>query len=260
MGFFRIAKMSRTLIAPLFLMFFSILFSSGCSSTAKDTNTAEGAFQAAEEYEKDEMYEEAIQKYSETKNKFPYSRYAVEAELRIADVQFKREAWIEAQNSYQLFKDLHPKHQQIAYVTYRLALSYFNQLPSTIDRDLSVAEKAIYHFDEIVKSFSNSEYVVDAKAKKVEARKMLGEKVLYIADFYFIRDMFDSALLRYEKLYREFNGEGFAPKALLGVGLCALETGDRAKAEQSLTQLIKEHAGAPEATRADEALRKHGIR
>lgn len=235
-------------------------FVSSCSSTTKDTNTPEGAFQAAEEYDKDELYEEALQKFSEVKNKYPYSRYATEAELRIADIHYKREAWIEAQNAYQLFKDLHPKHAKIAYVTHRLAMSYFNQLPSTIDRDLSVADKAILFFDDVIKNHSASEFISEAKEKRIEARKMQAEKVLYIAEFYYIRDIYDSALIRYESLLRDFSAEGFTPKALLGAGISALEEGERAKGEQYLNQLVKDFAGSSEAEKAASALGKYGLR
>lgn len=237
----------------------SVFVISGCSTAIKDTNTPEGAFRAAEEYENDEMYEEALTKYAEVKNKFPYSRYAVEAELRIADVHYKKETWIDAQNNYQLFKDLHPKHPRIAYATHRLAMSYFNQLPSTIDRDLSVAEKAILYFDEVTRNYGNTEFAAEAKEKKAEARKMLAEKVLYIAEFYFIRDIYDSALLRYEKLLNEFSAEGYAPKALLGAGISALEVGERARGEQYLSQLVKSHSGTAEADRAPGVLRNYGI-
>jgi outer membrane protein assembly factor BamD len=251
--------MSHSSVKSLLLSAFLLLSVVSCSSTVKDTNTPEGAFQAAEEYDKDELYDEALQKFSEVKNKYPYSRYAAEAELRIADIHYKREAWIEAQNAYQLFKDLHPKHPKIAYVTHRLAMSYFNQLPTTIDRDLTVADKAILFFDDVIKNYDKSEFVEEAKTKRAEARKMQGEKMLYIAEFYYIRDIYDSALLRYETLLKDFTAEGFAPKALLGAGISAFEIGERAKGEQYLNQLVKSHSGTAEAEKGEDALRKYGV-
>src|SRR4051812_20700491 len=93
----------------------------GCSSIDKiDASTPEGAYKLAEAYEKDERYDEAVQKYQDVRTKFPYSKLSTQAELKIADVNFKREAYAEAQASYQLFKDFHPKHAQIDYVTFRL--------------------------------------------------------------------------------------------------------------------------------------------
>ena len=81
-----------TLISALTLTGFSALISTGCSSIeTRDVSTPEGAYQSAEDFEKDERYEEAIAKYTDVKNKFPYSRFATLADLKIADIQFKQE-------------------------------------------------------------------------------------------------------------------------------------------------------------------------
>ncbi len=230
-----------------------------CSTTDKiDTSTPEGAYKLAEEFEKDERYEEAIQKFADIKNKNPYSRFAAMSELKIADLQYKRESYIEAQNAYQLFKDFHPKHPQIDYVTFRLAMSYFNQLPSSIDRDLTMAEKAILYFDEVINSYPASTYVAEAKQHKTEAMKMKAEKELYIAQFYFIRQMYDSALKRFEGLLDKFPGLGFESRALYGAAKCAFETGEKEKGKQFYNSLKSLYADSAEAKKADGEFRKYG--
>ncbi len=124
--------------------------------------------------------------------------------LRIADIHFEREDFIEAQNGYQYFKELHPTHPRIDYVTYQLGMSFFNQLPSTIDRDLQLAQKAILYFDEVTTSHSTSSYAAKAKEYKEKAVKMLAEKENYIAHFYFICDKYGSALGRYEEIIKTY--------------------------------------------------------
>ena len=224
---------------------------SGCSSMDKfDASTPEGAFKLAEEYEKDERFEESVAKYTDVKNKYPYSRFAVQSELKIADVQFKREAYIEAQFAYQTFKDLHPKHPQIDYVTFRLGLSYFNQLPSTIDRDLTLADKAILYFDEVMASYAQSPYAAEAKEKKAAARKMQAEKEIYIAEFYMRKKQYDSALSRYEGVVKSFADSGYDPAALLGAATAARSSGDRDKLSRYLRLLYKQHPNSDEAQRA----------
>ena len=82
----------------------SLLFS-GCSTTEKfDSTTASGAYNLAEKYEKDERYEEALALFTEVKNKHPYSKYAVEAKLKIAEIEYTRENFVEAQTAYSVFK------------------------------------------------------------------------------------------------------------------------------------------------------------
>ena len=247
------------LIGILPLVFGAAVFVSGCSSADKyDTSTAEGAFKQAEEYAKDERYEEAIAKFTDVKNKHPYSRFATSAELKIADLQYEREAFIEAQNAYQLFKEFHPKHSQIDYVTFRLGMSYFKQLPSTIDRDLGVAEKAILYFDEVVNSFSTSKHVEEAKTKRREALNMLAEKEIYIANFYAKRRKFDSALKRYEAVLKRYPNLGYDAPALYGAARSAFKAGERDRGIQHLRNLYSLFPNSDQAHKARGEFEKLG--
>jgi outer membrane protein assembly factor BamD len=244
-----------------FLILFSFLavLWSGCSTAEKaDVSTPDGAFKVAEEYEKDDRYEEAIQKFQDVKNKFPYSRFATQAELRVADLQYKREAYIESQSAYQLFKDFHPKHPQIAYVTFRLAMSYYNQLPSTTDRDLTLADKAILYFSEVINSYPTSEYVTEAKAKKEESLHMLADKEMYIARFYVKQEQCDSALKRFAFVLKTYPNLGFDPAALFGAARCAFETGEKERGVQYEKSLISLYPNSDEAKRAPSEFARYG--
>lgn len=226
----------------------------------KDQNTPEGLFEYAEQLEKDDRYEESIQKFQEVKNKHPYSKLATTSELRVADIYYKRETFIEAQAAYQIFKELHPRHPSSDYVTFRLGMSYFMQLPSTIDRDLGQAHKAILYFEELVRAYPQSQHIEEANKKRVEARRMLADKELYIADFYFKREHFQSALPRYEKVLTLYSTEGVEPKALVGAGLAAARSGDLEKGSKYLNRLLDTHPESEEAKVAKEAKNQYGIR
>ncbi len=241
----------------LTLCFISLVFLASCSSMdeSTDPSTAEGAFKSAQALEKDDRFEEAIIKYQEVKNQHPYSKYANLAELAIADVHFKREAYIEAQGAYQLFKDFHPKHPKIDYVTYRLGLSFFMQLPATIDRDLSIAEKAILYFSEVQKSYPNSSYVKEAKQNRIDCLKMLAEKELYIADFYFKRESWKSALGRYEDMLRVYSKLGYDARAIYGAAVSAHKAGERTKTQQYLKRLLNQYPTSTEAKKARQEIK-----
>lgn len=230
------------------LLLMGLAFSSlsACSSKDKSSDTAEGAYAIAQEFDKDELWERAISKYQEVKNKYPYSKYATLAELAIADCHYKDEAFPEAQVSYQAFKDLHPKHPQIDYVTHRLGMSFFKQLPSTIDRDLTLASSAILYFDEVINQFPNSTLIAEAKDKKSEAYKMLAQKEQYVADFYFKSEQYDSALGRYELLLKKYPGLGFDAKALSQAAISASRLGEPEKAHKYVEELEKRFANSDE--------------
>lgn len=232
----RVNKLSSTILL-LVISSISVLIS--CSSADKKSDEAEGAYAIAQEYDAEERYEEAIRRYQEIKNKFPYSKYATMSELAMADAYFKQESFTEAQVAYQSFKDLHPKHPQIDYVTFRLALSIFKQLPPTTDRDLTLATSAILYFDELISQFPKSTHVGEAKDKRAETLKMLASKESYIAEFYFIREKYDSALVRYDGLLKKYPGLGYDAQALANAAIAAKKIGEEGRSNRYLSELEK---------------------
>ncbi len=205
----------------------------------KNSDTPEGAFAIAENFEKDEMYEESIRRYTDVKNRFPYSSYATKAELAIADVYYKQESFLESQLAYQNFRELHPTATNIDYVVFKIGMSFYSQLPNTIDRDLSSAHSAISTFEELLRKYPQSAHAVEAKENQNKAYQMLAEKEKYIADFYFKRGNFESALTRYENLLKKYSGQGFEANSLLKAGLAAKKLGQDKKAKD-LYLVLKE--------------------
>jgi outer membrane protein assembly factor BamD len=247
--------MSRVILTILFLVSVASALS-GCSSADKHADSPEGSYALAQQFDKDERYDEAIKHYQDLKNKFPYSRYATMSELAIADDYFKQESYPEAQVAYQAFKDMHPKHPQVDYVTYKLAMSFFNQLPSTVDRDLSLAKSAILYFDEVLTQYPNSQYASECRDKKIATLKMLAGKEQYIADFYYKRSKYDSALLRYDDLLNKYPNLGFDEKALSRAAICAARSGEPDKAKKYLSTLESKFPKSGEISAARRAINK----
>jgi outer membrane protein assembly factor BamD len=228
--------MLRVISYFLFSLYLSLFFT-GCSSSEKKETTPEGMLARAQEYEKDERFEESIRRYQEVRSKFPYSPQALEAELAVGDVYYKQESYPEAQTAYQSFRDLHPKHPKIAYVYFRYAMSLYMQMPETVDRDMSLAPDTILAFSEVLKKFPQSEYVKEAQEKKSELIRKMAEKEMYVGDFYFKHKTYDSALGRYEYVIKEYSGIGFDEKALIRAAYSAYKIGDPNKARKYVSQL-----------------------
>jgi outer membrane protein assembly factor BamD len=238
--------MNTKILKLLFIFVIASVFSS-CSSDEKAADTPEAAFKIAQDYEKADRYTVAIQRYNDVKNRFPYSSLATEAELAVADVHFKAEDYVDAQIAYQNFREFHPKHPKSDYVVFRIGLSYYQQLPETIDRDLTLANDAIYNFSELIKKYPNSTFFAEASDYRRKAFIMLNEKELYIADFYFKEKIFDSALLRYESSYNKFNGFGLDPRSLAGAIKSARAVGNPTKEKQYSDILLSKFSESPEA-------------
>ena len=167
----------------LSLLLFLLL---ACSSDKPDGKTeAEILYKEAQELIEAERYILATEKLNQIKTQHPYSFYATPAELLQADVLFNQENYVEAAAAYLLFRDFHPRHEKIPYVVYRIAESYYKQIPDTIDRDLEPALESIKYYEEISLKYGESSYKKDAEERINSGKKMLRQKDLYIADFYF---------------------------------------------------------------------------
>jgi outer membrane protein assembly factor BamD len=244
----------------LILSFITALSIIGCSTTDNlDTQSAEKAFKDAKSYEDDERYEEALKRYDDIKNRFPYSQYSKESDLRIAEVYYKKEDYQAAASAYSNFKFLYPNHPQIPYVSFQLGMSYFQQLPSTIDRDLSKGAQAITEFDIVINKYGSSEYAVKAQEKKKATQDMLAEKETYIADFYFKREKYLSALHRYEGIMKMPAPVALSAKAYLRAAICAFETSEFSHGKDYLNELSQKYGSSDEAKQISSVEKKYGV-
>ncbi len=186
----------------LLIVFMTLL---GCSiSRPKGKTEAEVLYKEAQELIEDGRYLLAIEKLNTIRSKYPYSYFATHAELLNADVLFAQQNYAEAAAAYIVFKDFHPKYKRLAYVIWRIGESFFNQLPSTYDRDLSSGIEAIKYFRDLIRLYPKSDYAKKAKKKISFCQKQLELKERYIADFYYKTDIYDSARFRYLKILNDY--------------------------------------------------------
>jgi outer membrane protein assembly factor BamD len=191
----------KTLNRILVFILFSLLVS--CSTERpKGATEAEILFKEAKELISKSRYIQASEKLNAIRSQYPYSFYATPAELLQADVLFAQESYAEAASAYILFRDFHPKYNEIGYVIFRISESFYLQLPSTFDRDLSAGVEAIKYYNELLQNYSNTEYVKDASARIAKIEDMLEKKQIYIADFYYKTKDYDAAKSRYEEILK----------------------------------------------------------
>jgi outer membrane protein assembly factor BamD len=217
--------------------------------------TAKQNFDAGEKSLEEHRNNEAIKFFEHVKAKYPYSKYAVLAELKIADAHFAREKWLEAADAYRIFVRFHPRHEQVAYASFRGAVAYYREidediplLPKSREKDQSATRDAIRAFDDYLQRFPNDEHAVEAKEMRLKARTKLADSDLYAAEFYAQREKWKGAIGRYNRIATEFSDTELAPAALLTAGDMAREKlADTGTARGLYERLLKEHPQAREA-------------
>lgn len=228
---------------------FVILFIISSCSGIKELDTAQSLYKAGIKASKSGYSETALYHFKKLKSQFPYSKLSIQADLAIADVFYDRESFLEAEAAYKVFKDFHPKTKP-DYIAFKLAMSIYKQLPDTVDRDISLAFRAIGYFNEVIKSYPKSLFRKKALAKRKNAVKKLAEKELYIANFYLKRKIYISSLPRYEKILKKYPNMGFNSKALYGAAVSAYKLNKKSKARSYLGALKKNHSSNSEYKKA----------
>jgi outer membrane protein assembly factor BamD len=174
------------------------------------------------------------------KSRFPYSKYAVLAELRLADAEFGAEQYLEAIDSYRLFIKFHPTHEMVAngYATFRIGEAYYKQLPGdfwlfppSYEKDQSSTEDAVNELKSFLDKYPESPYKPKAKEILIKVGKRLADHEWYVARYYWDRGKPMGTVLRLRRLLERYRGVGYDEEALwlLGRAYVAVAMPDRAK-------------------------------
>jgi len=199
----RIYKMKKCLILGLFVVFLS-----GCSLFEESSQMNKSAQQLAAEgaaafMNKD--YNDAVKAYTDLKDWYPFSKYAILAELKTADAHFHLEEYDEAIVAYEGFEKMHPRNEAVPYVINQIGMCWFKQI-DTVDRDSSPAENAMAQFHRLLNQFPDNELAEEAAIHIEACINNIAGHELYVADYYYKTEEYQAALKRYQHIVEFYSG------------------------------------------------------
>jgi outer membrane protein assembly factor BamD len=147
------------------------------------------------------------------KSRFPDSKYALEAEIKVGDAYYQKKEYLLAAETYQLFTKLHPTSDKLDYVYYRIGLSYLHATPKKIDRDQEHLPEAIDGFAIVANQFPDSPYAKAAKSKYNEARRKVAQRHFYVGRFYYKWGEYKAAIPRFQEVYERYPDLGLDESA-----------------------------------------------
>jgi outer membrane protein assembly factor BamD len=229
----------------LLILFMLLLFA--CRSTPevpKDIGTDEQAFTRAMELYRKKNYYDAKPAFTELRDKFPLSPYAVIAELRLADIHYFKEEYVEAIHFYEEFKRLHPSNPDVPYAIYQLGMCHFKQL-ETFDRDQTPAEKASTFFEYLIKNYPASPFTGSAMGYYKICRKSMLEHDYAIGRYYYKNKKYWAAKERFRDVLSQYAFIKNRDEVLYYLGLSYHHLDEPAKAREVLLSLQQDHPGSP---------------
>lgn len=189
------------ILIAFFMLF--LFLSNSCKEKEFTKNPLESYKIAKEPYD-DKDYEVAITKLGQFKSRFPYSKFAVEAELLIANAHFNLGKYEEAAIGYEQFVKLHPKHPEMPYALFKVGQCYWMLAPDDVDREQEYTKKAIKKWELLIAKGLNNQYVNKAKKLILKGKRRVAGSMEFIAKFYCKQEIYQACAFNYINLAKNF--------------------------------------------------------
>lgn len=138
-------------------------------------------------------YEKAIKYFEKLEARYPYGRYAQQAQIEVAYAYYKDNDPASAVAASDRFIKLHPNHPHVDYAFFLKGLANFNEdlglfgaisRQDLTERDPKSARESFEAFKELVTRFPNSKYTPDAAQRMNYLVNALASHEVHVARYY----------------------------------------------------------------------------
>ena len=180
----------------------ALIILSGCGPSKDDIDptadwSVETFYLEARAELDDGNYLTAIEYYETLESRFPFGKYAMQAQIDVAYAYFKFDEPDSAITALDRFIKLHPRHPAVDYAYYLKGLVNFERGGTILDvivtRDLSEFDRnlllrAYNDFKLLTQRFPGSDYATDARKRMLFLRNELARSDFKIANYYASRE------------------------------------------------------------------------
>ena len=158
--------------------------------------TAERMYEEAKDSMRTGAYDQAVKMFEKLESRYPYGRYAQQAQLETAYAHYRMLEPETAIADCDRFIRLHPNHPSVDYAYYLKGLVNFNEDQGFLgwisqqdptERDPQAAQDAYDAFRILVQRFPNSRYASDALARMKYLVNTLASHEVHVARYYLKR-------------------------------------------------------------------------
>ncbi|XQE67828.1 outer membrane protein assembly factor BamD [Pseudomonas sp. P3C3] len=190
------------------LLIATLVLTAACSSNKPevDENLSETElYQQAQDDLDSNSYNNAIAKLKALESRYPFGRYAEQAQLELIYAYYKNVEPEAAKSAAERFIRLHPQHANVDYAYYLKGLASFDQdrgliarfLPLDLTkRDPGAARDSYNEFAQLTSRYPNSRYAPDAKARMIYLRNLLAAYEIHAGRYYLSRQAYVAAANR----------------------------------------------------------------
>ena len=153
----------------------------------------------------DGAYDKAIKYFEKLEARFPFGRYAQQAQLEVAYAYFRQGEAASTIAACDRFIRLHPNHPNVDYAYYLKGLANFNEdlgligyitLQDLTERDPKAARESFDAFKVMVGKYPESRYAADATARMKYLINAMASYEVHVARYYMKREAYVAAVSR----------------------------------------------------------------
>ncbi|WP_298603159.1 outer membrane protein assembly factor BamD [Zoogloea sp.] len=185
--------------------------------------SAQKLYTEAKESMGDGAWDRAIKMFEKLEARYPYGRYAQQAQLEVAYAYYKSNEQASAVAACERFIKLHPNHPNVDYAYYLKGLAYFNEdlgLLGTLsnqdlsERDPKAARESFETFKTLSQRFPDSKYTPDALKRMRYLVNALASYEVHVARYYLKRGAYVAAANRAQATVKDFPNSPATEEAL----------------------------------------------
>ena len=155
----------------------------------------------------------AAKKFNEAEILFPQSDWAPNSALMAAYAYYTEDYYSDVTTEIKRFTRVYPKHKNLDYAYYLLAITYYEQIVDE-KKDLQSILNAKNTFEIVINKFPNTEYALDAKFKMNLIDDILASKEMYIGRYYFDQKKWIPAVNRFKTVIDDYETTIYVEEAL----------------------------------------------
>jgi len=155
----------------------------------------------------------AAKKFNEAEILFPQGDWAPKSALMASYAYYTQDYYGDAIAELERFIIVYPKHKNLQYAYYLLAICYYEQIVDE-KKDLGAIIQAKKNFEIILNNYPNTEYAIDADFKLDLIADILAAKEMYIGRYYFDKKKWIPAINRFREIIDNYDTTIYAEEAL----------------------------------------------
>jgi outer membrane protein assembly factor BamD len=205
-------------LPALALIFAALLSLSGCGLLPEQKDETAGwsankLYTQAKEAMSEGSWDKAVKYFEKLESRYPYGRYAQQAQIEVAYAYFKSGETASAIAACDRFVKLHPDHPNVDYIYYLKGLVTFNEdlgmmghvsMQDQTERDPKGMRESFDAFKTLSSRFPDSKYTPDAVQRMKYLVSAMAANEVHVARYYVKRKAYVAAANRAQSAIKNY--------------------------------------------------------